>query len=381
MPDSFTSVTSESWLSRLVGSIVGVLFGLVLILASFPVLFWNEGRAVRTAKSLNEGAAEVVSVAPDQVVAANEGRLVYTSGQATTAETLTDSDFGVTTPAIRLVRKAEMFQWKEDRKSETRKKLGGGTETVTTYSYATEWSPAVIPSSGFHEAQGHQNPDSLPIAGANWTARAVTLGAFTLSPAQVAKLNQTEDVRAETRPSQTLPPNVKFNDGGFYRGADPAAPVVGDERITFEAVRPAAISVIGRQVGTTFEPDQSTAAPILLVTYGTVSADGMFKVAEANNRTLTWILRAAGFVAMLIGFALVFRPLVTVADVVPFIGAILGVGTFLAAFSLAMSLSLVTIGVAWIVFRPILGVALLAVAVGSIVAAHRMGVGKKGSKA
>src|SRR5579864_333213 len=380
MPDSVTSVTSESWLSRLVGSIVGVLIGLVLILASFPVLFWNEGRAVRMAKSLKEGAAEVVSVAPDQVDAANEGRLVYTSGQATTSDTLTDTDFGVTAPAIRLVRKAEMFQWKEDRKSETRKKLGGGTETVTTYSYATAWSPTVIPSSGFHEAQGHQNPDALPIAGATWTATAVTLGAFTLSPAQVAKLDQTETLRAESRPTQTLPPNVKFNDGGYYRGADPASPSVGDERITFGAVRPAAGSVMGRQGGTTFEPDRSTAAPILLVTYGTVSADGMFKVAESSNRTLTWILRAAGFLAMLIGFALIFRPLVTVADVVPIIGTILGIGTFVAAFSLAMSLSLVTIAVAWIVFRPIVGVALLAVAIGSVVAAHRMG-GRKGLKA
>jgi hypothetical protein len=377
MPDSFTSVTSESWLSRLVGSIVGVLVGLVLIVASFPVLFWNEGRAVRTAKSLKEGAAEVVSVAPDQVVAANEGRLVYTSGQATTSESLTDADFGVTTPAIRLVRKTEMYEWKEDRKSETRKKLGGGTETVTTYTYMTAWSPTVIPSNSFHEAQGHQNPDALPIPAASWTAKTVTLGAFTLSPAQLAKLDQTEAVRADTSPSQTLPPNVKFDQGGYYRGADPASPVVGDERITFEAVRPAAISVIGRQVGTTFEPDRTTAVPILLVTYGTVSADGMFKVAEASNRTLTWILRGGGFLAMLIGFVLVFRPLVTVADVVPLIGTILGAGTFLAALSLTMGLSLVTIGVAWIVFRPILGVVLLVVAIGSVVAAHRMGGRRK----
>ena len=381
MPDSSTSVTSESWISRLVGSIVGVLVGILMILGSFPVLFWNEGRAVRTAKSLQEGAAEVVSVAPDQVVAANEGRLVYTTGQATTSESLTDADFGVTTPAIRLVRKAEMYQWKEDRQSETRKKLGGGTETVTTYTYKNEWSPTVITSTGFHEAQGHQNPDSLPIPGASWTAKAVTLGAFTLSAAQVAKLDQTEAVRADANPSPTLPANVKFDQGGYYRGADPGTPVVGDERITFEAVRPAAISVIGRQVGTTFEPDQTTAVPILLVTYGTVSADGMFKVAEASNRTLTWILRGAGFVAMLIGFALVFRPLVTVADVVPLIGTILGVGTFLAAFSLAIGLSLVTIGVAWVVYRPVLGIALLVVAIGSVVAAYRMGAGKKGVKA
>jgi hypothetical protein len=127
-------------------------------------------------------------------------------------------------------------------------------------------------------------------------------------------------------------------------------------------------------------PDQTTAVPILLVTYGTVSADGMFKVAEASNRTLTWILRAGGFLAMLIGFALVFRPLVAVADVVPFIGTILGAGTFLAALCLAISLSLVTIGVAWIVFHPILAIALLVVAMRSIIAAHRLSTASRAPK-
>jgi hypothetical protein len=135
--------------------------------------------------------------------------------------------------------------------------------------------------------------------------------------------------------------------------------------------------VIGKQVGTTFEPDETTAVPILLVTYGTVSADGMFKVAEASNRTLTWILRAGGFLAILIGFVLVFRPLVTVADIVPFIGTILGAGTFLAACCLAISLSLATVGVAWIVFRPLLAVALLVVAIGSIIGAHRLSEARK----
>ena len=56
MPDPFTVTTNESWGSRLVNSIKSVIFGFVLFVVAFPLLFWNEGRAVQTARSLEEGA-------------------------------------------------------------------------------------------------------------------------------------------------------------------------------------------------------------------------------------------------------------------------------------------------------------------------------------
>jgi hypothetical protein len=379
MADVSTGVTSESWISRIVGSIVGVLFGGLMVVGSLFLLFWNEGRAVRTAQSLATGGAEVVSIPSDHVLAENEGRLVHTTGDATTSETLADADFGVTVQAIHLTRKAEMYQWKETRQSETRKKLGGGTETVTTYTYSNAWSPTLIDSAAFHDAAGHQNPAAMPIAGAHWTARAVTVGDFTLAPAQIDQLDHADPVPAAT--GVTPPTGVTASAGGFYRGADANTPAVGDERITFEAVRPATISLVARQVGHSFEPDQRTAVPILLVTYGTVSADQMFKTAESHNETMTWVLRGAGFAVMLIGFLLVFRPLVTVADVVPVIGTILGAGTFVVAFFLAFCLALATIAVAWIVYRPILGVLLFAGAIASFVVLHRMAAAKGAAKA
>jgi hypothetical protein len=35
----------------------------------------------------------------------------------------------------------------------------------------------------------------------------------------------------------------------FYLGADPAVPVVGDQRVTFTLLKPAAISILARQSG------------------------------------------------------------------------------------------------------------------------------------
>ncbi|WP_339136467.1 MAG: hypothetical protein WGN25_01115 [Candidatus Electrothrix sp. GW3-4] len=53
--DSYTEVTNQSWFSRIGGAIKGIIFGFILFIIAFPLLFWNEGRAVKTYKTLKEG--------------------------------------------------------------------------------------------------------------------------------------------------------------------------------------------------------------------------------------------------------------------------------------------------------------------------------------
>ena len=107
MADDYTEVTSQGWGSRIMESIKGVLVGGAFFVGSFPLLIWNEGRAIKTARSLEEGAGAVVSVPADRVDAGNQGKLLHVSGQATTSETLADSDFGVSANAIHLKRVVE----------------------------------------------------------------------------------------------------------------------------------------------------------------------------------------------------------------------------------------------------------------------------------
>ena len=47
--DSYSESSSQSWFERLGNAFKGILVGLVMIVVAFVVLFWNEGRAVRTA--------------------------------------------------------------------------------------------------------------------------------------------------------------------------------------------------------------------------------------------------------------------------------------------------------------------------------------------
>ena len=62
MANSVTRVTQQGWGGRIGGSIKGAIVGVVLSIVAVPLLFWNEGRAVKRAQTLNEGAGKVVSV-------------------------------------------------------------------------------------------------------------------------------------------------------------------------------------------------------------------------------------------------------------------------------------------------------------------------------
>lgn len=377
MVDELREVTSKGWFERISESIKGVLVGLAMFVIAFPLLWWNEGRSVQTYKSLQEGRGAVVSVPADVVDTANEGKLVHTSGTATTDETLTDSVFGVSANALRLSRDVEMYQWVEKVDSKTTKKAGGGEETEKTYSYSREWSSRPVSSADFRQPKGHENPADMRFSSATWSASRVTLGAFDLSDGLKSSISRSVPIPATNEilkgSSEEVRRQARVQGDGLYVGTDPANPAVGDLRIAFSKVPPAEVSVVARQSGDGLGPYQTEAGDRLeMLQAGNVPADQMFSAAEHANVFMTWVLRAVGFLVMLFGLMAIFRPLSVVADVVPLIGDLVGMGTGLVAFAVAAPLSLVTIAFAWIYYRPLLGIALLVVAVGVFIGLKQM---------
>jgi len=372
MSDTFTKVTNVSWFSRIQNSFKGILVGLVLFIASFPLLFWNEGRSVKTAKSLAEGSASVIAIRPNQVEAANDKRLVHLTGFANTDEILTDTEFGVSAPAIKLSREVEMYQWKEDEKRETRKKLGGGEETVSTFSYTKVWSSDLIDSGRFEQQEGHVNPQEKPFQDAEKIASHVTVEAFTLSPSLVSEIGPYVSLSAtdetENKMSETLKARVKLHNGMYYAGNDPANPQIGDAKITFKTVKPATVSIVSKQVGNTFEPYQTKiGGTIEMLTVGTHTAEAMFEAAQKENVIITWLLRLLGLFLMYAGLSAILKPLSVLGDIIPLIGTLIGVGISLVAGLIAFGLSIITIGIAWFYYRPIVAIPLLVLGVGSLV--------------
>lgn len=370
MANSVVRVTRQGWGSRLGGSIKGAIVGVLLSIVAVPLLFWNEGRAVKRARTLAEGAGKVVSVPAASVDAAREGALVHVSGQATTAEVLHDPTFGVERNALALEREVEMYQWVENEERQERKKLGGGTETVTTYTYSTEWRREAVDSASFEESSGHENP-SFPFESESWRAGDVRLGAFQLAPDLASELDEKKAVPVGEAELERVAADVRDGltaaGGGFYRGGDPGSPKVGDVRVRFQVVEPAQASVVAAQRGQRLEPYHAQAGgDIALVSYGEQSAQAMFGAARTANNRLTWLLRFAGFVLLFVGIRSLLAPLAVAADVVPLFGRIVGVGLSLAALLLAAPVALLTIAVGWLVYRPLLGGALIAVAVGCL---------------
>jgi hypothetical protein len=365
MSDSFTETTTKSWTTRIGESIKGVLAGLALVAGSCVFLFWNEGRAVQTARSLSEGASTVVSVQTERVDPGNDGKLIHVSGEVRVTTPLTDADFSVSAMALRLLRTVEMYQWKEERRTETRRNVGGSEETVTTYEYVRTWSDHRIDSSSFRRPEGHANPQ-MRYSGASLVARDATLGAFRPGPNVIERLPADQAVPLDAALAKTLAGRVSgpvhVGDGRIYLGANPSTPRIGDLRISFKMAPPGPASVIGRQAGAGIEAYQTGAGDrLLLVRAGIQSAADMFKAAQRENTILTWVMRVGGMLAMAFGFFLILNPLVIVADVVPLFGSILSAGAGIISLMLTAVIAPAVIAIAWFWYRPLVSAVVLGV--------------------
>ena len=103
---------------------------------------------------------------------------------------------------------------------------------------------------------------------------------------------------------------------------------------------------------------------IFLISEGKVPAEAMFATEKQANTLLTWGLRAAGFAAMFAGFSGMFRVFSVLAGIIPPLGALVRMGAGLLAFVLTLVIAPLTIGLAWLAVRPLLGATIIAVGIG-----------------
>lgn len=369
--DSFTETTERSWLGRLGGSIAGVFLGILMLVGSIALLWWNEGRAVDALTALNAGARTVLPVAAAPVQPANEGRLVHVSGPVSVPGRLVDPVFGVGHPAaLRLERTVEMYQWRQTEESKTEKAVGGSETTTTTYRYVREWSERPIDSNAFKRPDGHRNP-SMPYRSATIEAKGAMLGAFALDPSVVAEVDAFE--RLAPDPAAALPQGFAWVGEQLHRGVSPDQPQVGDLRVGFRVVPAQTLSVVGAQMnGTLTGFAGERGQTIRLVETGARSADTMFQHARTDEAILTWILRAVGFLVMLVGLVLLASPLLWLASLLPFLESLVGVAALGVALVIAIPLSLTTIAVAWLAHRPLIGGGLIVAGIVLAVVVRRL---------
>lgn len=102
------------------------------------------------------------------------------------------------------------------------------------------------------------------------------------------------------------------------------------------------------------------------ITSGTKSLEEMIQSAEESNEMWTWVMRVLGTLLVCLALKMLFGILVTLLKVVPFLASILNWGVSLICNILGVVYSLIIIAAAWIFYRPLLGVCLLALAAGVV---------------
>ena len=341
---------------------------LALIIGAIILVFWNEGHSLHTAQSLEQAKKILISIPNSPINNQNNLKVVYLSGLATTKDQLSDSLLGITVNAINLTRKAAMYQWKEQTETKTEKQIGGSEKKITTYSYEKTWSEQLINSSNFKNPDGHQNPTSMPIQSQVLYAKTVTLGDFLLPETLIKQVNVSQSVDLASVNKESLKTQfnkpVNWTNNELYLGQDSQNPQLGDLRVTVTAAYPQDVSIIAQQTGNTLQPYLAPAGEsVMLLSTGQHSSDQMIAEALSQNSLLAWILRLVSLAMLIGGFSLIMKPLVVLADVLPFLGSIVSFGTGFIAFLCGLSVWIIVTAIAWFTVRPFVSIGLLVILV------------------
>ena len=434
---AYQEVTTTGYGTRVGNSFKAIGSGILLFCLGTALLWWNEGRAVKTEKMLDEaGSAYVEMENPNKKDASLDGELICGTAMATTEDSLIDAEFGIGANAISIRRSVEYYQWVEHSQTKKEDKLGGKEVTTTTYTYSKQWVSSPVQSSQFHDpAYQNKNMVLTTVEDAQQYAENVSFGAYKLNESLIHSISSREgmdlaiaedmlkqfnsntqaayerfygvqkSIKQPTtqQPVQTpaIPDSVRallsdsakavldslqaVNDSIkkamenaenkkdleyihvanniLYFGRVPGAPEVGDVRVTFEKVVPAKVTVMAVVDGDTFKPFKAkNGKRFQTLVMGKKSGDEIIEAEKEANNMLLWALRIIGIMMVIGGLKGIFGFIETILKVVPFIAGIFGWGIGIVCTVIGVAWSLIVIAIAWLFYRPLLGIALLVLA-------------------
>ena len=414
---AYTETTTTGYGTRVGNSFRAIGSGILLFVLGTALLWWNEGRAVKTEKMLDEAGSKYVEMEnPNKKDASLEGELICGTALATTEDSLTDADFGIGAKAIALRRTVEYYQWVEHSQTKKEDKLGGKEVSTTTYTYSKQWVSSPVQSSQFHDpAYQNKNMVLTTVEEADQYAENVSFGAYKLPESLIHSISSREGIdlalaedllaqfdkntqaayerfygvqKSIQQPAQQpqQPDSLQaVNDSinkqmanaenkkdlnyihqagnVLYFGRVPGAPEVGDVRVTFEKVVPAKVTVMAVVDGDTFKPFKAkNGKRFQTLVMGAKSGDEIIEAEKEANNMILWFLRILGCLMVIGGLKGIFGFIETILKVVPFIAGIFGWGVGLVCTIIGVAWSLIVIAIAWLFYRPLLGISLLVLA-------------------
>jgi hypothetical protein len=302
---SLEGSSEDSYSTQLSDSLNNFLFGIVLLLFTTYFMWTLEGAVVRFFAILKRCQLACRFVKTNTVINPDfQNRVVLVKGVSKLhgrplCNSDTETGFKADTSkgnVLRLRRKAQMYQWIEERHTKSKK----NSRDEVYYTYSLEWSEVDMDSSSFHDTAsssgydnqhdvynqggggGIQYQDSTHVAHKNPRARqpdiqsksidsAVNLGAYLLStrqvgmmasftpcvinPADVANAPNKPNVEIDTTRSGGKTYYLTYKPSNASRQCSIETPEVGMVRVTYEAVMENGhVTTVGVQNGSTFRP-------------------------------------------------------------------------------------------------------------------------------
>lgn len=353
----------KSICSRVMGTLGGAILGFFVIMTAIGLLYYNEGRAVVEYMSLAEGSGICTTIEPviGPDTAEFNNKLVHLVGPIQLREQLIDTQFGVQAPYAACMRTVEMFQWIE--RKETRAiKTEGGTMEETMYSYDQDWSEAKIDSAIFSNPSGHRNPKSWTIESRHLMSPEVQVGQYILSEKLISQINNWAPYVPDVDPQRLKEKNLIVYMGKIYTGK-PLRPEVGDYRVSFQSAGRAneMVSVVAQKRKNRLEEYKTkVGGSIEMLLLGRLSKGHMFDQANTAANWMTWGCRVAAWLLMWSGIALMLQPILYLVKWIPILSQIANLTACLLGFTSSLMLSIITIAISWIRFRPYVACSLLA---------------------
>jgi len=388
MGDEDVEVSHQSGCSRMLNSIICALcVSPVVTLGMVVMLGWNERRSVCGMRALFEGRDKAQEVGCDSASAGNGKLVIFNCDLKTeglTPFTFPGSDFSFSNyigPGISV--NAEMLQCVENSRTETKKdSVGGGTTSVTLYSYTVEWKSSRVDSSNF-KGKGNMGSPFWNVCGGDnppWhsgmpdsrsqSVASMKAGAFTIENGMPGALPLTKPLQASNSPAgwsydagsiqYTRPPS-----GGTQKNG------IGSARVKFMGFDWSLpkVTVVGENRGGTIQSWTAsdswlcTGFTVMKLKQGSVDKDAFFDAMESENSAVTYVLRVVGFIVIWCAFKSIAGPLAVAADCIPCIGPCLGDSIEAIACCVtcppACACALGVIGMVWVAMRPVVGIPLM----------------------
>jgi hypothetical protein len=355
--DHFTETTRTGYGSNIGNSFKGILFGFLLIIISIVLLWYNESRSVKQATALKEMQSKIITLPDTKYKQEYNNQPILIQGEVKPVNIVKDTTFGVVSDGLLLQRDVTMYQWEEQTSSHSEDKLGGSTETITTYDYYKGWHSHPQNSSSFKHPSGHENP---PMSyHSQLFSTDATIGDFHISKSIINKFNISSSFDGLNK----MPDNIgeaKNYKQFLYIGGNPQSPNIGDIKISYRYT-PLGIYSIATKAENRELVDYTTdnGRKFTFIKNGKVSANQIFKDELDSNSLLTWLFRAGGLILMFVGFKLIMGPLSALANIIPMFGSLVSGASSLVALVFTLILGSIIISIAWFASRPIMSLVII----------------------